>query len=138
MRRRLGGSGQAEFGVSRLTIRFIVDDAAGRLDPHFVDYTTGVVSGGFGSSVNNRSGRDGVHGSLRQVFGRHAMKLGVEYENNQNRQAVDNTADPGAPQGNIERYDETTYVGTEDVPADLYTTGSSQHTPRTRGIWGTG
>lgn len=110
MRRRLGGSGQAEFGVSRLTIRFIVDDAAGRLDPHFVDYTTGVVSGGFGRSVNNRSARDGVHGSLRQVFGRHAMKLGVEYENNQNRQAVDNSADPGAPQGNIERYDETTYV----------------------------
>jgi hypothetical protein len=119
VRHRMGRNGQVELGVSRFTLRFRFDDAAGRTDPHFADYTTGVVSGGYGNRVNNHALRAAVRGSVRQAFGGHAMKVGVEYENNRFDQANDYSAYPGSPQGFIERDDSTSYYWTRGSSGGL-------------------
>ena len=109
IRQRLKGAVQAELGVTRLTVDGRFEDAAGRTDPNFFDATTAVVSGGYGSRTHSHNVRTAVRGSMAAVFGPHAVKIGVEYEDVQNRQQFDASAEPGSPQGFITRVNETLY-----------------------------
>jgi Carboxypeptidase regulatory-like domain/TonB dependent receptor/TonB-dependent Receptor Plug Domain len=109
-RQRLGATAQAELGVARFTHTEDREDASGRTDPIFSDYTTGVVSGGFGHRDHTHTSRTTVRGSMAARFGRHGMKIGVEYEDNQADQDNDFSAEPGSPEGTILRFDSTTYV----------------------------
>ena len=112
VRHRRGENALVEVGVARFTRR---DNGQGisplRLtEPRFTDFTTGVVSGGFGESVKNRNVRTAAHGSIAVVLTRHALKFGVEYEDNGLNGDVDFSAQPGSPGGFLFHVEDTIYI----------------------------
>jgi carboxypeptidase family protein/TonB-dependent receptor-like protein len=109
-RRRFGGTAQAELGVARFTRKDDLAAASERIEPFFLDHTTGVVSGVFGQRFREHAARTGARGSVSIGLSRHAVKVGLEYEDNQLDELRDFSAEPGSPQGAIERLDDTTYI----------------------------
>jgi hypothetical protein len=112
VRQRLGGNIQAELSVARFTRHDDFEGASelGRTEPHFTDFVTGLVSGGVGGSSREHSSRTAARGSISAAHGPHAIKIGLEYEDNRNDRNSDLSAQPGSPGGLIFRPDDTTYV----------------------------
>jgi hypothetical protein len=109
VRQRLGGIAQAELGAARITRDYELEDASGRTDPRFEDFTTGVVSGGLGRRARDDAARIGVRGNIAAALGQHSVKIGIEYEFNRVDQFEDWSAEPGSPMGSIHRTSSTSY-----------------------------
>ncbi len=54
----------------------------GKEEPLFIDYTTGVWSGGYGESFDRRSERTSASISAELFAGKSSVKIGFQYENN--------------------------------------------------------
>lgn len=111
VRRRLGGKMQAELSLARFTRHddFEAASELGRTAPRFTD-STGLVSGGLGQSDREHSARTAARASISAALGPHAIKIGLEYEDNRLESDFDFSAQPGSPGGFIRRFDDTTYT----------------------------
>ena len=107
-----GNETQVEVGASRVTRDDNVEAASalGATEPNYVDYTTGLVSGGYGFNGRNHAVRAAVRGSLSAVLSRHTVKVGMEYEDNLLDQRNDGTGEHGAPPGFIARIGGSTWI----------------------------
>jgi hypothetical protein len=103
-RREVGKATQIELGVARVTRNDNVDAESefGRTEPRFDDFTTGLVSGGLWPLRREHATRVALRGAVTTALGRHTVKAGVEYEDNQNEEEIDLSF--------IHRLDETTYT----------------------------
>jgi hypothetical protein len=112
IRRRLGERAQAEVSLARFTRHDDVEGASelGRTAPHFHDAGgSAPESGGFGMSEREHSLRTAARASISAMRGPHAIKIGIEYEDNRLESNTNFSAQPGSPGGFIVRFDDTTY-----------------------------
>jgi hypothetical protein len=91
VRRQVGKATQVELGVARFTRDDNIEAGSefGRTEPRFQDLITGLVSGGLGISDSEHAERVALRATVSAALGRHTMKAGVEYEDNQLDQDVD-------------------------------------------------
>ena len=103
-RRELGMATHIELGVARVTRNDHVEAESefGQTEPRFDDFTTGLVSGGLWPRRREHAKRVALRGAVTTALGRHTMKAGVEYEDNQNDEEIDVSF--------IHRLDEATYT----------------------------
>jgi hypothetical protein len=103
-RRQVGKATQVELGVARFTRDDNLEAGSelGRTEPRFEDLITGLVSGGLGIRDREHTERAAHRAAVSAALGRHTMKVGVEYEDNQLDQDFDVSR--------IFRFDDTTYT----------------------------
>ena len=84
-RRQLGNATHLELGLARLTRNdnLEAETEFGRTEPRFEDMMTGMLSGGNGISDREHTDRLALRATVSAALGRHSMKVGVEYEDNQ-------------------------------------------------------
>jgi Carboxypeptidase regulatory-like domain/TonB dependent receptor len=111
-RHRLGNSAEAALGMSRFTrlVRSEAPSELGRTAPLFRDLGNGVVVGGLGIGRRESSDRTGLRLNLAAEMGRHAVKAGVEYEDNHLDALRDFSARPGSPGGVIQTADGISFL----------------------------
>jgi hypothetical protein len=114
VRHQLGSRSQLQLEASRYTHKDNSDPPTefGLTAPHFLDASTGELSGGAGILFHSEADRRALRGSVTVGWHDHDLKAGVEYEDNRFEQLNDQTAAPGSPGGGITRFDDTTYIWT--------------------------
>jgi hypothetical protein len=112
VRHRLGVRSEVEFSAARFHHhrRFESPTERGRTEPNYRDLPAGSVGGGLGFFGHTNAERRSLRASLSAGFGSHDLKAGVEYEWNRFEDFGDQSGPAG---GQIQRFDDTTYVWTQ-------------------------
>ncbi|MCK6619058.1 MAG: TonB-dependent receptor [Calditrichaceae bacterium] len=101
-----------EGNVSHLTQKFekLASTKRGAEEPIFTDFTSGIVSGGYGFQIKDQTARTSISVHATFFYGRHIFKGGLEYEDNFLDFNEQSTSD-GA--GNIYKFGDSLYFANE-------------------------